>query len=152
MKKHNCDDCTKGMKRGQRGEEWLRGRRLSPARRHRTLIEDHLTMCRPHQTNGVRRADTRRAWITCGTEPVVLRCTSGTPTNASVGGTVHGVAENLVHELRIVRDDRRRQVMAHSFTGLNQQVGLVVLVFGDNLELSTKKKRKKKNKKKPTNK
>ena len=100
-------------------------------------------MVGPNQLDGFCCADASATGVAAGAKPVVLRgaCRSGT--ESRVGCSINCRAQDTLLEDAVVGDDCCRQVMRHAFKDLEQEIYVLVSIFGHNLEWAKKLGRKK---------
>ena len=81
-------------------------------------------------------ADAGTARVTRRAEPMVLGGARRACTPASVGSSIDCVAEDVVCEDRVIRNDSRCQVMRDAFTDIEDSLDLSVAILSHDLERS----------------
>mmetsp|Transcript_53132 Transcript_53132/g.108354 ORF Transcript_53132/g.108354 Transcript_53132/m.108354 type:complete len:212 (-) Transcript_53132:1209-1844(-) len=95
---------------------------------------DDLAVAAPRQLDRLLRPDPRRPGVAGRAEPVVLGGASGASAEAAVGGAVDGVGEERLLEARVVRHNRRCEVLFQALEALEDERQLLVPKLRHNLE------------------
>ena len=88
----------------------------------------------PGERNRFRRANTGTAWITAGTEPVILRSACRPATYSTVGGAITRRAKHCILEGDIFADYCSSKVMRHALKNFEYLRQFVVTPGYDDLE------------------
>ena len=106
----------------------------SPVICDRAVVVDDLAVGGPAELDGLWGVDPAGARIAARAKPVLLRRGGGPRANAGVARARDRLADDLVVELHVVRDDARGEVVRARIERVEDLVDLALLVIDDDLE------------------
>jgi len=108
--------------------------RHSPVLGNGANVPHNLAMARPRNLDGFGCANTSATGVASGAEPMVLRSTSGSRSQAVIGDTVVGATEEFLLEMRVVGYETSSKVSLLLLEDFEHAIFILVGPLCHNLE------------------
>lgn len=99
-----------------------------------SVISDNLSVSCPNSQNSLFSADSCSSGISTGAKPVILRCSSGSSSEAAIGDSIDSLTKHFIQKQNIIWDNSCSEMVLKGIAALNNSVNILISIRNNNLE------------------